>query len=304
MEKGDPRLVVQPAGASTLTHPVEHDGRMVYVDSERALIETNGLGESRLAVGALPDARIVMDEDRRLLVLTGPTDRYPHGVLGDRIEATAITLVETAPTLREVLKIPVPDGFVIEGIAPIWADIDGVPGREIITTLSNARQGAQVVVFDESGNRVASGPAVGRGSRWRHQIASGAFGPEGEIEIVDVLTPHIGGVVEFYRRQGEELTIVAQVAGYTSHIIGSRNLDMAAAGDFDGDGRIEILLPSQSRTELGAVRRTRTGAEVAWTVPVGGRVATNLAAVRLSDGTLAVGLGRDDGVLRLWLPGP
>ena len=303
VENGVPRLVAPPDGASTLTHPVVlDDGRVAYIDGDGALIVTDGLGESRLAVDALPDARILMDEDQRLLLLTGPTDRYPHGVLGDRIEASAITLVETEPTLRRVLTIPVPDGFVIEGIAPIWADVDGVPGREIVVTISNAEQGAQIVVFDESGNRVASGPAIGRASRWRHQIASGPFGPDGETEVVDVLTPHIGGVVEFYRRQGDELRIVAQVRGYTSHIIGTRNLDMAAAADFDGDGRIELLLPSQSRTELGAIQRTQDGADVAWTISVGGRVVTNLAAVTLLDGTLAVGVGRDDGVLRLWLP--
>ena len=302
VENGLPRLVAPPDGASALTHPVIGDGgRMAYIDSEGTLIETDGLRESRLEVAALPDARILMDEDQRLLLLTGPTDSYPHGVLGDRIEASAITLVDGI-AVRETLTIPVRDGFVIEGIAPIWADVDGVPGREIIVTISNEGQGAQVVVFDESGKIVASGPAIGRGGRWRHQIASGPFGPNGEIEVVDVLTPHIGGIVGFYRMQGQELRVVAQVGGYTSHMIGTRNLDMAAAADFDGDGRIELLLPTQFRTELGAIRRTQGGAEVAWTVSVGGRAATNLAAVTLSGGSLAVGVGRDDGALRLWLP--
>ena len=305
VENGVPRLVSPLDGASTLTHPVLlDDGSVVYIDGDGALIVVDRLGESLLALGALPDARILIDEHQRLLLLTGPTDRYPHGVLGDRIEASAITLVEASPTLRVVLSIPAPIGFVIEGIAPIWADVDGIPGREIIVTISNAEQGSQIVVFDDSGNRVASGPAIGLGSRWRHQIAAGPFGPNGEIEVVDVLTPHIGGVVEFYRLEGEELRIVAQVRGYTSHVIGTRNLDMAAAADFDGDGRIELLLPSQSRTELGAIRRTQVGAEVAWTVSVDGRMATNLAVVTLLDGTLAVGVGRDDGVLRLWLPQP
>jgi hypothetical protein len=104
--------------------------------------------------------------------------------------------------------------------------------------------------------------------------------------------------------EGEDLRLVAQVPGYTSHMIDTRNLDMAAAGDFDGDGRMELLLPAQSRTELGAIRRTQGGAEVAWTIPIDGRVVTNLAAVTLSNGTLAVGVGREDGVLRLWLPEP
>jgi len=77
---------------------------------------------------------------------------------------------------------------------------------------------------------------------------------------------------------------------------------MAAAGDFDGDGRLEILLPNQRLTELGAVRRTATGAEIAWSVPLGGRLRTNLAAVTLSNGTLAIGAGREGKVLRIWLP--
>jgi len=159
------------------------------------------------------------------------------------------------------------------------------------------------VVFDESGERVASGPAIGRGGCRRHKVSVSPFGPGGEAEIVDVLTPHIGGVVEFYRTEGEFLPIVAQIPGYTSHVIGTRNLGMALAADFHGDGRLELLLPSQSRTELGAIRRTSVGAEVTWTLHLGRRVSRNLAASRLRDGSLTVGIGRDDGILRLWPPG-
>ena len=77
---------------------------------------------------------------------------------------------------------------------------------------------------------------------------------------------------------------------------------MAAAGDFDGDGRLEVLLPTRTLTELAAVRRTVDGAEEAWKVDVGGRLSINLAVVETGDGRLAVGVGRTDGVLRLWLP--
>ena len=169
-------------------------------------------------------------------------------------------------------------------------------------TVSDEEQGARIVVFDKEGTRVASGPAVGQGYRWRHQLAVAPFGPDDELELVDVLTPHIGGTVEFYRLEGKELRVVARVRGYTSHRIGSRNLDQALAGDFDGDGRVELLLPSQGGTELGGIRRTSDGAAAAWTVPVGGSISTNLAGVPHADGRLAVGVGRRDGVLRLWLP--
>jgi hypothetical protein len=128
------------------------------------------------------------------------------------------------------------------------------------------------------------------------------FGPDGALELADVLTPHIGGVVEFYRLEGEKLRIVAQAPGFSSHALGSRNLDMAVAGDFDGNGQVELLVPNQALDQLGGVRRTADGGVVTWTVPVGGRVTTNLAAVTLPHGGLAVGVGREDGVLRLWLP--
>lgn len=68
---------------------------------------------------------------------------------------------------------------------------------------------------------------------------------------MDALTPHIGGEVEFYRLRGDQLEIVAQVPSYTSHVLGTHNLDMATAVEIDGDGRLELLLPNQARTELG-----------------------------------------------------
>ena len=77
---------------------------------------------------------------------------------------------------------------------------------------------------------------------------------------------------------------------------------MGLAADLDGDGQVELLVPSQDGTELGAIRRTEDGAVVAWTVPLGGRLSTNLTTATLPDGSLAVGAGRRDRLLRLWLP--
>ena len=119
---------------------------------------------------------------------------------------------------------------------------------------------------------------------------------------MDVLTPHIGGVVEFFRKEGEDLRIAAQVPGYTSHMIDTLNLDMASAGS------IRWRRPPNGAAAAYAglhrfrpIRRTQDSVEIAWTVSVDGQVVTNLAAVTLSNTTLAVGVGRGDGVLRLWL---
>jgi hypothetical protein len=299
-----PELMNPPSSASGLSPPaiLDGDGNWVYIDKQGDLVflDAHGVEIGRLAVDALPDGRILVDEYQRLLLLTKPTERYSHGVLGDSLEAGGVALVATEPEASLVLTIPAPEPEVIEGIAPLWVDLTGDGRREIVVTLSGASQGARLAVYDESGAVLASGPAIGQGYRWRHQLAIGPFGPSGETEVVDVLTPHIGGVVEYYRPNDGELEIIAQMPGFTSHVIGSRNLDMAIGGDFDGDGALELLLPNQARSELGAVRRTLTGAEVVWTLPLDGRLSTNLAAVTTSDGRIVVGAGREDGTLRLW----
>jgi hypothetical protein len=303
VEGGQAALITPPLdSASPLTHPVElADGRIAFVDGNGDLVFWDGGGESsRLAVDALPDARILRDEADRLLLLTGSTSRYPHGALGDEVEATAVTLVETAPEPHIARVIPTPGESVIEGIAPIWADVTGDGAREIVVTLSDAERGAQLAVFDESGEQVAGGPAAGQGFRWRHQIAAAPFGPSGEIELADVLTPHIGGTVEFFRLDRGKLALTAGVPGYTSHVIHTRNLDLALAGDFDGDGAVELLLPNQGRTELTAIAHTACGAAAEWTLPLGGELATNLAAVETADGGIALAAGRANRVLRLW----
>jgi hypothetical protein len=275
---------------------------LAFIDANGDLVFWDTTETGRLRLKALPDARLLVDETDRLLLLTDATTRYGHGVLGDKVEAASVTLVETEPMPRVSLTIPIPEGSVVEGTAPIWADLTGDGLREIVVTVSNASQGAQLLVFDESGGRVAAGSIIGQGYRWRHQLAAAPFGPDRDIELVDVLTPHIGGVVEFFRLEGNTLALVAEVHGYSSHIIGSRNLDMAVVGDFDSDDQLELLLPNQRRTELGGIRRTQAGAEVAWTIPVGGRLSTNIAAVALADGSLSISVGRDDGVMRVWLP--
>jgi hypothetical protein len=241
--------------------------------------------------------------------------------LGDRIEAQGWTLVDTVPQPRVQRTVTLPGGAVIEGIAPIWADLTGDGERNVVVTVSDRREGARIVVFNTDGERVAAGPAIGQGFRWRHQLVVAPFGPRNELELAVVRTPHIGGVVEFYRARGNTLEIVAEVegsehvemhpagdfvptpvAGYRSHTLGSRNLDMAIAGDFDADGHLELLVPTHTHTTLAAIRRVPHGAQIVWSLPVGGQLSTNLSAVTLADGRLALGAGHDHRQLRLWLP--
>ena len=297
-----PRLANVVGGdASALSHPVLlADERLVYIAADGDLVLLDSGGSQRLGINALPDARILVDEDERLLLYTRPTTRYDHAVLGDGLEAQSAVLVETAMGLQVALQIDFEP--VAEGIAPLWADLDGDGQREIVATLSDAERGARIAVFTADGLLLAEGPPIGQGLRWRHQLAIATFAGDGIAEIAVVRTPHIGGSVEFYRRRGAVLDIATQLSGYSSHALGSRNLDMALAGDFDGDGDLELLLPTQDFARLGAVERTAFGSRVAWEIEVGGSLTTNLAAVQQADGGLLVGVGHEGEVLRIWLP--
>ena len=292
-------LVQSPEGSWQHSPPT-------YVGTPANVVSAN-LGDLVLDPGSggldldIPsDARILTDEQGRLLVLTGATDRYPHGVVGDRIEASGFALLDSTFDESSMVTAHVESDSVIEGISPIWADIDGDGDREIIVTVSNDQVGAGIVAYDESGEVVARGPIIGSGGRWRHQIAVAPFGPNGEIEIVDVLTPHIGGIVEFFQLQGDELVLNASLPGYTSHRIGSRNLDMAAAVDFDGDGNVELLVADQNNTRLAAIRHTTNGAEEVWSIPLPARLATNLGVVITASGKIEVAVGLENGDILIW----
>ncbi len=283
--------------SSGLTSPAfVNDGKSVEVLGRKLYI-----GGSETGVITLPDSRVltdITDSGGRALVLTGPTSSYGHGVLGDTVEATGFTIIEDG---MPSIHAKIPEGRIIEGTSAIWADLDGDGAKEVIVTTSHASDGARIDVYEETGGQKATGPPIGSGNRWRHQIAAAPFGPGGEMEIASIRTPHIGGTVEFFALDGKRLSLAASKRGYSSHAIGSRNLDMAVAGDLDSDGRVELLVPTNNMEALAGLRRTRAGVEEAWRLELPGRLSTNVAVAALG-GRAVIGVGTSKGILRLWLP--
>jgi hypothetical protein len=303
------RQVAVPAPAeegSPLSHavPLARQERLAFVSrrGHLGLATPSGGQRSELALRALPDARLLADETGRVLLLSDPTERYSHGALGDGTEAASMTLIDAGGRPRVIRRIEFPQPAVFEGLAPIWSDWNRDGKREIVATLSSDRDGARLVLYDESGDTLAESPAIGTGQRWRHAIAVAPFGPDGEMELAEVLTPHLGGVVQFLKWDRKRLQRVARISGFTSHVYGSRNLDLAAAGDFDADGHVELLLPTQDRARLSAIRRTPKGAERAWEVKLPAQLSSNLGGVTLAGGRMIVAVGLSDGTLRFYHP--
>ena len=288
------QLILPPEDASLLTNALLINDKLAYIATNGDLVVVDSIDETRLSINALPDARILIDESNRLLILTQPTKRYDHGVLGDDTEAAGITLIETEPELRIIRNIPVEDPDVIEGISAIWADIDNDDVRDIIVTLSNSQSGARIVAFREDGTLLAESSALGTGYRWRHQIAVAAFGSNTQPALVSIRTPHIGGVVEFFQFNNGKLELVGDVEGFSSHAIGSRNLDSAIAGDFNNDGISELLAPDQGHSNLGII----SADGIIALLPLDGVLTSNISAT-VVDGNLFVGAGTQ-GNLRIW----
>jgi hypothetical protein len=296
---GEARLVEPPAGLSPTSCPtVLGDGTRLFVSDEGAVVRLDSEGSREsVAVDALPDARVVASPSGdRAYVLGGATGRYAHAVLGDATEAGELVVLDTDGGLTVERRTVIPAPAVVEGLAPL---LGRLADDRVILTESDRERGARLVAYDRDGERVAAGEAVGGGFRWRHQLAVAPFGPGGQPELAAVRTPHIGGTAEFYREREGRLERVATLSGYSSHAIGSRNLDGGLAGDLDGDGRAELLVPTDGRSALAAVRRTADGAIEPWRLPLGGRLRTNLFGLRLADGGIAVGAGHAGGV-RVW----
>ena len=160
LKNGIANFVVPDDSFSPQTHPVFiNDGEVLAFIDESGNLKIQRAGEvTTLPVNAQLDARILVDENGRLLLHTDPTDDYGHGIMGDKLEAGSLTLIATQPEPEIIRKIPINDGYVLEGIAPIWVDLNEDGEREIIVTRSNADSGAQIVVLDELGNLIAAAP--------------------------------------------------------------------------------------------------------------------------------------------------
>lgn len=298
--RGDtPRVLGHPHGASALTHPTTVGDALVHVAESGSVVVRRDGETWQFDVDALRDGRVVTDGDHRAAVLTRPTGRYVHGALGDATEPAALTVLDVAgePSV-EGTPVAVAAPSVFETLFPVW--LRWRDRRVFVLTEARQQGGARAAVYGADGERLATGPRVAGGAGWTHLLAVAPFAPDGTRELATVMKPHVNHELRFFRWTDDGLRQVASHAGYTSHTLADgRNVDRVRAGDFDGDGRVELLVPTLDQTRLGGLRRTTGGVTAAWEVPIGGTLVSNLATAS-ADGRCAVAAGRADGVLRVW----
>ncbi len=290
--------VVVDSGAAVIVGP-DGSTRSVEASSERVPPEIpTGASAAQLGLfdNPLPDTRVVRDGSI-VAALVSPTDRYDHGVLGDDLEAAGVQLNDLCTGERVLIEVSSPD--VIEGLSPLLADIDGDGETDVLVTVSNDDTGARLVAYRLDGSLLAQSEPIGRGNRWRNQLGVAPVGPGGELEVVDVRIPHIGGVVEYFRVEGDELVLVASASEFTTHVIGSRNLDMGIVADGTGDGDLDVVVLTQDRTKLVVLERSVDGVDLAVEVDLGSPASTNVAVQSPVENT-ALAIGNQDSQLLIW----
>lgn len=259
---------------------------------------------SILEINALPDSQIIQDDKNRILLLSHPTSQYKHGILGDDIEAKSVTIVELSEEPVVVSQFSVPEGWVIESILPIWSDWDDDGTREIVLTLSNSTSGAKLVLYDEMGNVLAESDSIGKGYRWRHTLEIASFGEMGQKLLVEVQTPHIGGIVGYYSwdKESQKLEKEVSITGFSTHDIGSRVMKMYALMNDPNSDQVLLIVPSQSKTEISALKLESGKIQEIWRLPLGGRLSGKLEHTEKEGGQVIKAVVDDNQEVFIELP--
>lgn len=173
---------------------------------------------------SIVEARITETDSGNTLIANawydGATDRYAHGVLGDAIEPSSLSVTDSdgCTVTAELNK-----EHVFEDLAPRLANLDGKPGTEIVTIRSHQNYGAQIAVYQLTDNKLevlASTPYIGTANRWLAPVGIADFNNDGDMDIAFVDRPHLAKVLRVWSFRDNELVQIANKSGYSNHKIG------------------------------------------------------------------------------------
>jgi hypothetical protein len=189
----------------------------------------------------------------------GPTERYPHGVLGDKIEATSLLVRPEGFGFCD--SVQALNGGVFEDVLPRIADLNGDGRAEVTVVSSHPELGARLDVWGYP-NGSGDGPKyalqlmattsyIGRRFRWLAPAGIADFDGDGRTEIAYVDRPHILHELVFVRLQNDRLVEFARIPNVTNHMIGD---DFIAGGLRDCGLGPELVLASADWTRMIGIR--------------------------------------------------
>lgn len=215
------------------------------------IVEETRAPAATASSAALPDGLVATGEgDIEAAWYEAPTRRYAHAILGDAVEAGA--LVARRPD-GATFSIDLPQSQVFEDRYPRIADLDGDGRSEVIAIRASRTGGGGVAVYGLRDGRLTELAAIadiGRPNRWLNIAAIADLDGAPGLEIAFVKTPHIGGTLKVFAYKDGALTLLTEAFGFSNHAIGAREMRLSALLDVDGDGVVELAVPSADRRAL------------------------------------------------------
>jgi hypothetical protein len=176
-----------------------------------------------------------------------PVTRYKHGILGDAVEAGSLVVYIN----KKYLVFNLGELYVYEDIVPRLVDVDkdGLP--EVICIRSHLEKGAGIVIYKiakDSISEFAVVSEIGTPNRWLNIASIGDLNVDGNIELIWVQTPHIGGILKVAEVKKGQLQVLDQSTLYSNHAIGERNLCLSVVTK--NDNKLLLHLPSHDRKQI------------------------------------------------------
>lgn len=288
----------RPAGlAPGVAAAVAEDGSLIlfrqsgdgWHEVQRLSPGSAGLPSAALRDALLTAADLDGDGRKELIVPAAPSSRYRHGVLGDATEPTELRVFRLAgEELRPLASFSAGEDGVFEALGALAADLDGDGRAEIMITRSDPIGGAAHLALALEGGKLvvkARGRPVGSGNRWSHLL--GAFDVDRSgLKLLAVETPHLAGSLLALRMRLGELRERSRRSGYTTHVIGSRNLWQFAL--LRRGGFTEVVLQERGRGRLAALALVGNRWMLRWSLPLSSPVSSNIVSGDFD------GDGRDD----------
>ncbi|ULJ60688.1 hypothetical protein [Wielerella bovis] len=229
-------------------------------------------------IALLPDSRPISFGNNILLLGDPDSDTYPHGVLGDAIEAKTLYTLD-AQTLKPAAKpFRLPESLVFENnTVTLWGD-------KVVAVISGGGAGARVAVLALTNGhwQIQAESAPLPTNRWQSPFVF-------QNQLYAVQMPHLRGRLVRYEMQGKRLIEQELGDGFSNHEIGSRETQIAAIlPDYalipqmdlrhvvalDGSGSLKRLSPALPAKIVRSAVQNRTayflladGSVWAWSQP-------------------------------------
>jgi len=299
-------------GFSRLSYPVATD---LDGDGSDEIIGVSEKGRFTIVFGTnlvrtdnrtvlLPDTRITVgdldgDGRKEAVALSLPTEEFSQERLGDAIEALGLAVFTWDGSLIKLVtefKLRPPKMF--EVLMPILADVNEDGKKEIIVTTTEEGTGSRLLILRYSNRRIIiqrSGPVID-GNVWIQPIAFSELGESDQKFIIAVSDPSGKGTLEVYYPILPETRFTLK--GEISTLLEGRVMETALVGDFNDDGKFEIIAPDESQQKLRVFYLQNTVLRSTDVVITNNTLVTNLCPGDFNgDNRTDIAVGLDDGAV-------